>query len=161
MIRRPALAPLLFGFLLAGMAAAQTASFGAFRDALGTYDVFVGGRAAAVAVVIVEAIAAAGLLLSASIPRRAAQAAGLAGLCVALLWSGLAAQAFARGLELENCGCFGAYLAQPLRWWVLLEDGYMLVLALLAARAAGVPLAFPAIRLRRAGAAAHRMGEAR
>jgi hypothetical protein len=160
-IRRPRLAPLLLGLLLAGMAAGQAASFPAFREALRSYDVLVDARAAAVAVLVVEALTAAGLLLSASLPRRAAQAAGIAGLAVAVFWSVLAAQAFARGLKVENCGCFGSYLAQPLRWWVLLEDAYMLLLALLAARALGVPLLLLSLRLRRSQAAAHRMGEAR
>jgi hypothetical protein len=39
--------------------------------------------------------------------------------------------ALARGLELDNCGCFGVYLARPLTWWTPLED-----LALLAAAVA-------------------------
>jgi hypothetical protein len=160
-IRRPRIAPLLLGLLLAGMAAGQTASFAAFREALRSYDVFVDARAAAVAVLVVEAITAAGLLLSASVPRRAAQAAGVAGLAVALFWSALSAQAFARGLEVENCGCFGSYLAQSLRWWVLLEDAYMLLLAFLATRAAGVPVPLPSVRLRRSHTSAHQIGEAR
>jgi hypothetical protein len=39
--------------------------------------------------------------------------------------------ALGRGLELDNCGCFGVYLARPLTWWTPLED-----LALLAAAVA-------------------------
>lgn len=27
-----------------------------------------------------------------------------------------------RGLQLENCGCFGVFLARPLRWYSPLED---------------------------------------
>jgi hypothetical protein len=42
-----------------------------------------------------------------------------------VVWAILAAQAFARGLVLDNCGCFGTYLAQPLRWYVLVEDALM------------------------------------
>lgn len=150
MIRRPALAPLLYGLLLAGMAAGQLVSFDAFRRALGGYDVFGDAAAAAVVVVVVELAAAIGLLASAALSRSTGRAAGLAGLGAAGFWSVLAAQAFARGLELDNCGCFGAYLAQPLRWWVLVEDAYMLVLAWYAAAAAGLPIATPALpRLRR------------
>jgi hypothetical protein len=159
MIRRPSVAPLLFGILLALMAVGQLASFGEFREALRAYDALGNDRAAAIAVLAAGAFAAAGLLLSASIPRRAAQIAGVAGLAVALFWSVLAVQAFARGLDIENCGCFGAYLAQPLRWWVLLEDAYMLVLAFFAARSVGVPL--PSLRLRRPAPWSRRMGEAR
>lgn len=37
--------------------------------------------------------------------------------------------ALARGLELENCGCFGVYLARPLTWFTPLEDLSLLLLA--------------------------------
>jgi hypothetical protein len=150
MIRRPALAPLLYGLLLSVMAAGQLASFDAFRRALDRYDLFANAAPVAGVVVAVELLAGVGLLASASIPRSITRVAGIAGLCVAALWSILVAQAFARGLELDNCGCFGAYLAQPLRWWVLLEDAYMLILAWYAAGAAGLPLPTPALRPRRA-----------
>ena len=149
MIRRPALAPLLYGLLLVGMAAGQLASFDALRRALGAYDLFGDAASTAVVVVVFELAAALGLLASASVPRSIGRAAGIAGLGVAGFWSALAAQAFARRLELDNCGCFGAYLAQPLRWWVLIEDAYMLVLAWYAAAAAGLPIPTPTLRLRR------------
>jgi hypothetical protein len=48
---------------------------------------------------------------------------------VAVVWSLLAAQAFARGLAVGNCGCFGVRLGQPLRWWVLVEDAEFVALA--------------------------------
>lgn len=149
MIHRPALAPLLYGLLLVGMGAGQLASFSALRRVLGEYDLFGNAASTAVVVVAVELAGSLGLLASASVPRSIGRAAGLAGLAVACFWSVLAAQAFARGLELDNCGCFGAYLAQPLRWWVLVEDAYMLVLAWYAAAAAGLPIPTPALRLRR------------
>lgn len=140
MLRRPALAPLVFGLVLAGMAVGQALSFGAFRDALESYDLLGDTGAVGVAVIAVESFAGAGLLLSASLPRVLGQAAGAAGLVVALFWAVLAVQAFARGLDVPNCGCFGAYLAQSLRWWVLLEDAYLLALAYLAARSVGTKL---------------------
>jgi hypothetical protein len=148
MMSRPGLAALLYGLLLAGMAAGQLASFDAFERALHGYDVFADPGWVAVVLLVLELAGALGLLASASLPPSLARAAGLAGLAVAAFWSILAAQAFARGLELDNCGCFGAYLAQPLRWWVLLEDAYMLVLAWFAAAAARVPIPTPALRLR-------------
>jgi hypothetical protein len=131
------------------MGAGQLASFSALRRVLGEYDLFGNAASTAVVVVAVELAGSLGLLASASVPRSIGRAAGLAGLAVACFWSVLAAQAFARGLELDNCGCFGAYLAQPLRWWVLVEDAYMLVLAWYAAAAAGLPIPTPALRLRR------------
>jgi hypothetical protein len=140
--RRPPVAALLYGLLLAGMAAGQLASLDEFGEALASYDLF--GPlvpAAQFGLPAFEALAALGLLLSSRLPPVAARAAGLAGVLVALLWAALAVQAFARGLTVENCGCFGAYLTQELRWWVLLEDAYMLLLALLAASSVGVGLA--------------------
>ena len=140
--RRPPLAALVYGLLLAGMAAGQLASLDEFGEALASYDLL--GPlvpAAKFSHPALEALVALGLLLSSRLPSVAAKAAGLAGVLVALLWATLAVQAFARGLAVENCGCFGAYLAQGLRWWVLLEDAYMLLLALLAASSLGVGLA--------------------
>jgi uncharacterized membrane protein YphA (DoxX/SURF4 family) len=38
--------------------------------------------------------------------------------------------ALARGLELSNCGCFGAYFARPLKWFTPLEDATLVAIAL-------------------------------
>lgn len=139
--RRPPFAALLYGLLLAGMATSQLASLDVFRDALASYD-FLGRLlpAAVIGLPALEVLAAVGLLGSRLLPRRAARTAGVLGIVVAGAWSLLAVQAFARGLVVENCGCFGAYLAQELRWWVLLQDAYQLLLALLAARSLDVRL---------------------
>lgn len=71
-------------------------------------------------------------------------------LAVALLWPGwrrLAATAalllfignaavltltLLRGIALENCGCFGVFLARPLRPWTPLEDVALALLSLAA-----------------------------
>jgi Methylamine utilisation protein MauE len=137
--RRPPFAALLYGLLLAGMGAGQLASLDEFGEALESYDVL--GPllpAAQFGLPVIEVLVALGLLLSSKLPPVAVRAGGLVGVLVALVWSTLAVQAFARGLTVENCGCFGAYLSQELRWWVLLEDAYMLLLALLAASSLGV-----------------------
>ena len=133
------LAALLYGLLLAGMAAGQLASLESFEDALASYELL-GGLlpAAVIGLPALEALAALALLGSRLLPPRAARTAGALGVAVAVAWSVLAAQAFARGLAVENCGCFGAYLSQELRWWVLLEDAYQLLLALLAWRSLGL-----------------------
>jgi Methylamine utilisation protein MauE len=145
--KRPPLAALLYGLLLAGMAVGQLASLDAFEDALASYELPGGLQTAAViGLPALEVLAAVGLLGAGVLPRRAAQAAAGLGLVVAVAWTLLAVQAFARGLEVENCGCFGAYLAQELRWWVLLEDGYMLLLALWAAVSVDVRLPVPGRR---------------
>lgn len=45
---------------------------------------------------------------------------------VYLVWISVA---LARGLELDNCGCFGVYFARPLRWYTPLEDLVLIVMA--------------------------------
>lgn len=39
----------------------------------------------------------------------------------------LLTDALRRGLELENCGCFGVFLARPLEWYTPLEDAALFV----------------------------------
>jgi hypothetical protein len=126
--------------LLAAMAAGQLADVGGFADILRDYDVF-GAAAGAVAVAIplAELAAAAALLTG----RRTG---GRLGLALAVFWTALGTEAFARGLVIENCGCFGVYLAQELHWWVLLQDAYFLVLAWYAAVASGLGLPLPRLR---------------
>lgn len=61
---------------------------------------------------------------------------------VAVVWAGLAGQAFAQGLTVELCGCFGLYLGQSLGWIVLLEDSLLLLYAALLIRG-GLQAALP------------------
>lgn len=111
------------------MAAGQLSDVAGFVDVVATYRV--GGTAVAglVAAVLVGGEAVAGVGLLAADPARRRRAATLA-VVVAGFWSLLAVEAFARGLALENCGCFGVHLAQPLRWWVLVEDAELVALTL-------------------------------
>lgn len=55
---------------------------------------------------------------------------------VSLVWSGLAVQAFVRGLTVTNCGCFGSYFTQRLGWLVLVQDGLTLLYAAVLLRGA-------------------------
>lgn len=130
----------LIGLLLLAMAAGQSADLDRFREALGGYDLLGPVEpAAAIAIPLAEALAGLGILA-------ALRTAGAAGLTIAVFWSVLATQAFWRGLSLENCGCFGAYLAQELHWWVLLEDVEFVVLGWFAAARTGLPLPLPSLR---------------
>lgn len=43
-----------------------------------------------------------------------------------LVWISVALM---RGLELDNCGCFGVYFARPLRWHTPLEDVVLIAMA--------------------------------
>lgn len=106
--------------LFAAMAAGQLSDGAGFARLLEDYQLGPGG-ALAVVIVAVE-IAAVGLLAT----RRTRPAGGMAALAVAVLWSALALQAFARGLVVPNCGCFGVHLGQSLGWPVLVQDASLL-----------------------------------
>jgi Methylamine utilisation protein MauE len=46
--------------------------------------------------------------------------------------------ALVRGLTIPNCGCFGVFFARPLTWTTLLEDGMLIVLAIVLWRHAAL-----------------------
>jgi hypothetical protein len=114
--------------VLLAMAAGQLSDRTGFVDVLETYRL--GGRptawALAITIVVAEAVSGAGLIRRGGALRRLTPAVAVA---VAVVWTVLGAQAFARGLALDNCGCFGVHLAQPLRWWILVEDAEFVTLA--------------------------------
>ena len=146
--RRPPVAAIIYGVLIVAMGIAQLTDVTGFVDILSGYDVF--GRwdgPAAAFIVAAELAAGIGVLACRVIPRPAAVAAGWLGIAIALIWASLATQAFVRGLDIPNCGCFGVHFGQRLRWWILLEDLYMFVLAWYAARGVRVS-ASTAITLR-------------
>ena len=81
---------------------------------------------------VVELLGGAGLLVAGwTRDPQAPLAKFAAGLAVAVTLSYLlmAGQAYLRGLEIENCTCFGVYLTQRLSGFVLLQDVYMLAYA--------------------------------
>ena len=116
---------LYLGGLLLVMAVAQASDLPGFHGVIRSYEV---RRSLAWPLVLVlvggAAVGGIGLLRV-----RGARTSAIVALSVAVLWSALAIQAFARGLEVDNCGCFGVHLAQPLRWWILLEDMWFVGLA--------------------------------
>jgi hypothetical protein len=121
----------VFIVLFGAMALGQLVSLGRFVDAIETYGV--GGRSAAwaIAVSIIALEVAAARALGGKNHRPIGATLAIVTMAV---WAALALQAFARGLVVPNCGCFGSYLSQELRWWVLFEDAYLLVLAAILAR---------------------------
>jgi hypothetical protein len=96
------------------------------RLVLAAYRFLPRGDTGAIGFVLFEASAA--VLL---IPRdpRIRRVGATTAIVVAVAWSVLGLAAFARGLTVHNCGCFGIHLVQPLRWWVLAEDAEFLALA--------------------------------
>ncbi|MBT2430015.1 hypothetical protein J7F02_31560 [Streptomyces sp. ISL-112] len=121
---------IVLGTVLAAMALGQLASFDAMPVILTTYGLTsrAASTALAVALISAEGVTAAWFLTR---PHSRAATPVWLYTGVAVVWSVLAAQAFARGLVLDNCGCFGTYAAQPLRWYVLVEDALMLLYACL------------------------------
>lgn len=129
------IARLLFALLVLAMAIGQLLSFSAFVEAIAGYQLAgeTLSRIMSLALVAGELFAGIGLLTGGP---RFRHLAGSVGFGVAVTWSALAVQAFLRGLDVANCGCFGRYLAQRLSWFVLLQDAYFLILAYLAKRSA-------------------------
>jgi len=126
-------ARLLLAGLLFVMAAGQASNFSGFITKIGDYQVPIVADGLLGGVLFsAELFAAVGLVSSA--PRHR-QIGGAVAFGVALVWSVLASQAFLRNLVLDNCGCFGVHLAQPLRWWILLEDAEFLIWSALVWRA--------------------------
>ena len=118
----------ILAVLLLAMAAGQLSDLTGFVDVLETYEL--GDRTTAwlltIPLVLAEAVGGVGLFIRRGSLRRVAPTVAVA---VAVAWTVLGTQAFARGLALENCGCFGVHLAQPLRWWILVEDAEFIALA--------------------------------
>lgn len=125
--------------LLLAMSAGQLSDFTGFVGVIEAYEL--GGRAGAwvlaCALLFGEVSGGGALLVGVSAVRFWGATAAVV---VALAWSVLAVQAFARGLDLDNCGCFGTHLAQPLRWWVLVEDAQLVVLSSWVRRSVARPL---------------------
>lgn len=112
--------------LLAAMALGQLSDVAGFIEILEDYEF--GPRpliALLGAGLIAGEVAGAALLARRSTVRAGATVA----LAVAIVWTTVGVQAFGRGLVIDNCGCFGVHLGQPLRWWVLVQDAEFVALA--------------------------------
>lgn len=112
----------LFSVMLL-MAAGQLASGRAYVDAIARFRL---GPALPIAALLLALELATILLLPFDATRMAGAIAGLAG---AVLWTMLAVVAYVLRRPVTNCACFGRFLPQPLRWWVLLEDAAFVALA--------------------------------
>ncbi|MDQ4021650.1 MAG: hypothetical protein M3257_08520 [Actinomycetota bacterium] len=115
----------VLGALFTMMAVLQLADLTGFVAVLDTFRLGGTGVAWALAAVLLTGEVVSGLWLL-FVPRYRPLGPAVVFAATSVLWSALAMQAFARGLVLPNCGCFGVYLAQPLRWWVLVQDGLLL-----------------------------------
>ncbi|OEV29301.1 hypothetical protein AN219_17250 [Streptomyces nanshensis] len=129
---------IVLGALYTAMAAGQLASFGQMPAIMTAYGLVAGGAAAALAVVLISGELVGGLWLLAR-PRSRAIAPVWVFAAVAVAWAVLTVQAYARGLTVANCGCFGSYLTQSLSWVVLVQDGLLLLYAAVLLRSARHP----------------------
>lgn len=119
---------LILGVTLVAMAAGQLASWPDVPDILAAYQLADGSALPLLAALLIAGELLAGGWFLAR-PRSRAAAPVWVYTAVAVAWAGLAGQAYARGLTVPNCGCFGVYLSQSLNWFVLLQDALLLAYA--------------------------------
>jgi hypothetical protein len=119
---------LVLGAIYTAMAVGQLASFQRLPDILAAYGLAHGPAAATLATVLIVGELVCGLWFLTRLGS-AARSPVWVYTAVSLVWSALAAQAYNRGLAVDNCGCFGSYLTQRLTWFVLLQDALTLVYA--------------------------------
>ena len=110
---------LLIGGVLLASALGKSLDLNGFVEVLVTYRLFPNWSLWQVALMIIgfEWILAAWILVGWLLPT---------GALLALILNGLYALGLivtlVRGLDLQNCGCYGVFFPQPLRWYSPLED---------------------------------------
>ncbi|MBT2510581.1 hypothetical protein J7I98_33000 [Streptomyces sp. ISL-98] len=119
---------IVLGAVYTAMAFGQLASFGHMPGILTAYGLVDGAAATALAVALIAGELVCGVWFLAR-PRSKTVAPVWVFTAVSVMWSFLAVQAYARGLTVTNCGCFGIYLSQRLSWFVLAQDALMLLYA--------------------------------
>ncbi|WP_251061626.1 MauE/DoxX family redox-associated membrane protein [Streptomyces sp. ISL-100] len=136
---------IVLGAVYTAMAVGQLASFGHMPGILAAYGLVDGAAATALAVALIAGELVCGVWFLAR-PRSKTLAPVWVYTAVAVMWSLLAVQAYARGLTVTNCGCFGLYLSQRLSWFVLTQDALTLLYAGLLLHGARKAPAAPAQR---------------
>jgi len=110
----------LLGALILATGIGKALDVGGFAGVLADYRLGLDDDALSILALMVCALEiglGAWLLSGRRLPRAAATAMALnAAYCV------LMTTALLRGLQLDNCGCFGVYFPSPLRWYSPLED---------------------------------------
>ncbi len=122
------------GLVLLATGAGKLLDVGGFADVLRSYQVLPEGLVGplSVGVPVAEILVAAWLFSGFGLA-----AASLASAALHLVYAAWSASGLARGLALENCGCFGVFLARPLTWKTVAEDLVMVALSLWLFRLAG------------------------
>lgn len=126
---------IVLGAVYLAMGAGQVMSWPHMPAILAAYDALPYKALPWLATAMVGAELLAGVWLLAR-PRSSAIAPVWVYTAVAVAWTLLGVQAYARGIEVANCGCFGVYLGQRLSWFTLAQDGLLLVYAAVMLRGA-------------------------
>ena len=110
---------LLIGAVLLASALGKSMDLSGFVDVLVTYRLFPDGFLLPLALMLtgIEWVLAAWMLAGWHLATGALIVLSLNGMYA----MGLVITLF-RGLDLPNCGCYGVFFAQPLRWYSPLED---------------------------------------
>ena len=109
----------LLGALILGTGVGKALDVAGFIRVMETYRLLTPAFLYPVAVAVTAGELALGVwLLSGWRPTTAV----LAAIAVNLGYAVLLSITLVRGLDLKNCGCFGIFLARPLRWFSPLED---------------------------------------
>ena len=107
------------GVVLLATAAGKLADVRGFAGVLRAYESFPEASLVPLAAAIPIAELALALWLFSG---RGLEGAALAALVLHVVYAAWAALSLARGLRLENCGCFGIFLPRPLGWTTVAED---------------------------------------
>ena len=110
---------LFLGLVLLATAVGKLADVRGFAGVLRAYEAFPEASLLPLAAAIPIAELALALWLFSG---RGLEGAALAALVLHVVYAAWAALSLARGLRLENCGCFGVFLARPLGWTTVAED---------------------------------------
>jgi uncharacterized membrane protein YphA (DoxX/SURF4 family) len=110
---------IVIGVLVSAAGLGKMLDVPGFVEVMRTYQLLADGSLwrVAIGVVVFELVLGAWLLSGWRMP-----VAALLSATVHLGYAVLLTVSLLRGLELANCGCFGAFLARPLNWYSPLED---------------------------------------
>lgn len=130
---RTLIGPIVLGLLLTGMAVAKMTNFDGYIKALSAYDiVWRHEHLVGTLVIFMELVGAAGLLIGALARARlhATYVTGaVAGVLVAVFYTGVTSHALFTGDEIANATFFGAHLAQSVGVIVLVQAALLLAAA--------------------------------
>ena len=117
---------LFIGGVLLATATGKFLDVPGFRAVLVTYQTFPLWIIAPVAWIMPSIELVLGLLL---LFNQKLRLAALGSVALHLSFVALASSVLLRGLTLDNCGCFGVFLARPLTWGTVGEDLFMVALS--------------------------------